>query len=287
VKQLPVLHIEQFQEGDRVFYVNRLSVHLKKHHLIHHPHKHDFYLCVLFTKGKGEHEIDFKTYDVSPGTIFFLKPGQMHNWKLSPDTEGYIFFHSRDFYDMNYQSRQLRDLPFYSSLYNVPVIRSEMKMLKQINEWLELMLVEYSTQRMLKQEKLVSLVDLVYIDLVRLYKPAKRISGKSLGYLEKLGRLEKLIDNNFKEQRSPSFYADKMNITLKHLNRIVNASLNKTVTEMIADRVILEAKRMLIHDDLSVAQISDALGFTDHSYFIRYFKKHTGLTPVAFINESK
>ena len=91
-----------------------------------------------------------------------------------------------------------------------------------------------------------------------------------------------LQDENYKLEKSPSFYADNMNITLKHLNRICREILNQTVTEIITNRVILETKRLLVNPIKSVNQIADELGFEDYSYFTRLFKKKTGITPSEF-----
>ena len=76
----------------------------------------------------------------------------------------------------------------------------------------------------------------------------------------------------------------KLNISEKHLNRIVKNCLNKTSSSLIQERVILEAKRMLMHSELNVTEISVALGFNESSYFIRFFKKKTGVTPMGFLN---
>jgi AraC-like DNA-binding protein len=93
---------------------------------------------------------------------------------------------------------------------------------------------------------------------------------------------EELIEKNYKKEQSPSAYADMMNITTKHLNRICRTSLNKTATEVITERSILEAKRMLAQSSSTVMQISDELGYDDNSYFSRLFKKHVGQTPTEF-----
>jgi AraC-like DNA-binding protein len=68
----------------------------------------------------------------------------------------------------------------------------------------------------------------------------------------------------------------------RNLNRTIKLILNKTVSDLITDKVILEAKRMLIHTRFTVAQISFDLGYDDNSYFIRLFRKKTGQTPLKF-----
>ena len=96
--KIPVLNIKQFQSSKEVHqvYVNSFANHIKiNKQLISTPHSHNFYLCVIFTKGSGVHEIDFKSYAISPGKVFFLKPGQTHFWKFKTPPNGFIFFHSK------------------------------------------------------------------------------------------------------------------------------------------------------------------------------------------------
>ena len=107
---------------DDVFYANYLNPHVKTHHFTELPHKHDFYLVVLITQGTGTHEVDFKSYDVEPGIMFMLKPGQMHFWKFSDDIDGFVFFHDATFFDEGYSAMSIREFDFFSSMQNEPVV---------------------------------------------------------------------------------------------------------------------------------------------------------------------
>jgi AraC-like DNA-binding protein len=98
----------------------------------------------------------------------------------------------------------------------------------------------------------------------------------------KIKTFELVLEHNFKKEKAPSFYASQLAITLKHLNRICNEMLQKTTTEVITDRIILEAKRMLMDKKFTVNEIATELGFDDYSYFTRLFKKHTRMTPTDF-----
>jgi AraC family transcriptional regulator, transcriptional activator of pobA len=82
----------------------------------------------------------------------------------------------------------------------------------------------------------------------------------------------------------PSEYASLLNLTERHLNRICKTCVNKTPTDLILERVILEAKRMLIHSTNTVAETADELGYLDNSYFSRLFRNKTGQTPKEFIS---
>ncbi|SFT45845.1 AraC-type DNA-binding protein [Lishizhenia tianjinensis] len=278
---LPIYTIKEFKTKTSEFYVNDLSEHLHTHHFIHKPHKHDFYICVLFTKGRGRHEIDFKSYEVEPGSVFFLKPGSMHHWTFEEKAEGYIFFHSKSFYDLNYQNRQLHDFPFYFSLYNPPVIYLTPEDVKQTLPLLELLRKE-ENEDSYTAIKRASLIDLIYINFARLYSHQQGKQESKASYLLKLQAFEALVNQNYQLEKSPNFYAEKLNVSIKHLNRIVKDTLNITASQFIADRIILEAKKLLIHADYRVVEVADTLGYDDASYFIRFFKKHTGLTPNKF-----
>jgi AraC-like DNA-binding protein len=126
------------------------------------------------------------------------------------------------------------------------------------------------------------MLNVLYIDLARIYLPDKRTNKHREIQLAHIRRLNALIDNNFKDIKSPANYAKNMFMSEKNLNMICKIILNKTVSIVITDRVILEAKRMLIHTNMNVVQISLDLGYMDNSYFSRVFKKTTGEPPLEF-----
>ena len=284
---IPVYDIETFnphcQEKD--FYANTLSNHVKTHEFTFIPHKHDFYLVVICTKGSGSHWIDFVRYDVKPGSIFMLSPGQGHSWKLSDDIEGYIFFHNKDFYELNFTSNKLLDYPFYCSIYNSPVLLlNEDTWKKEVIIFKEIV-AEYRDKALMRFNRLFALVELLYIDLLRLYITLEHIHTQNQHYLIKLRELEGLIDDNFKIIKSPAQYAEKMFVTVKQLNRICKETLNKSTSDLILARIILEAKRLLAHSSYTIPEIAEKLGYADVSYFSKLFRKRTGKTPLSFSKE--
>lgn len=280
---LPVYNVKHFKEvkPGRDFYANYFVPHISEHHIATTPHKHDFYLVVLFTAGKGTHEIDFEPYPIRPGTVFMMNPGQMHNWEFSDGIDGYVFFHDKQFYDEGFTKESVKDYPFFYSIHEQPYIQLTKKTLPAIEFLFKEIIVEYQNNELLKFEKLHALTTLFYIELSRQYKTIVKPGNEN--YLDKVRKLEEMIDKNFKEKKSPSEYAELMNMSEKHLNRISKSCLNKTTSELIAERVILEAKRILIHSKLTVSEVAFHLGYDDASYFSRFFKKHTSQTPVEFM----
>lgn len=284
MKKIPVYGIREFAETDNedYFYSNDLRSHLNTHKFINSPHKHSTYITILFTKGTGEHLIDFDTFPVRPGSVFLLNPGQVHSWKLSKEAQGFVFIHTKEFYDSIFANRKMENFPFFYLGQNYPVIYLSGSDRKRIEGLFKMINNEFKKASRYKTSKLGSLTDFVYLELAGLYRAKeKKYKEASPNYL-RVKKLQKLIDENFRMKKFPGEYADLMNMSIRHLNRLCRETLNKTTGDLIFDRVILEAKRMLIHKDVTISSVADELGYEDHSYFIRLFKKKTGESPKAF-----
>jgi AraC family transcriptional regulator, transcriptional activator of pobA len=282
---LPVLHIGQFPaDNQESFYANDFANHIEAHHrFISKPHKHDFYLTILFTQGAGIHEIDFRTYEIKRGSIFMLNPGQTHYWEFTPDTNGYVIFHTKAFYDLTFTNRSIDHFPFFYSLQNSPFLALKPEDLLSIESMFPSILQEHREDKVMKHQKIRGLVDLLYIELSRMYLSTKEHAANSPGlHMEKLKQLEQLIDTHYLHHKSASYYAALMHMSTKHLNRITQAVVGKTTTDLITERILLEAQRMLSHSRYKVAEVADYLGYEDHSYFSRLFKKKLQVSPSRF-----
>ncbi|MGJ8759679.1 MAG: helix-turn-helix domain-containing protein [Polaribacter sp.] len=284
--KIPVLKIDQFQESESLndLYINSFSNHLELNKkLIDKPHSHNFYLCVLFTEGFGTHEIDFNSYQVNPGKVFFLKPGQTHSWQFDTKPEGFIFFHSQEFYEIKFLDHTLHSFPFYYSNQNPPFLELSKIKMTVLKPKFEEVYAEYQQQNLLRELKIINLINSIYIDLTRAYTADVNLEKLvSSSYSIILENLENLIHQHFYKEKLPKFYSDQLNITTKHLNRVVKQALNKTTNQLISERIILESKRLIIHSENNLAAISDTLQFSDYAYFSRFFKSKTGCTPIDF-----
>ncbi|AEI50821.1 AraC family transcriptional regulator [Runella slithyformis] len=282
--QLPIYGIIEFPEAGppHSFYANDLKLHLESHQFVNTPHKHSTFIAVLFTSGTGTHWIDFNTYEVKSGSIFMLTPGQVHNWTLSEDVQGFVFFHTQAFYNDVYLTKKLEDFPFYYLQTNYPVIYLPSDELSVIADLFKTICEEQRKNAPFKQHVLVSLVDLVYLRLARLYKEERLSVDRQHSHYNRLKQLKKLIDEHFKHKKLPKEYADLLHMTTRHLNRICQETIHQSTSNLILQRVMIEAQRMLIYNNVTVSAVADELGYTDYSYFIRIFKKNVGESPKKF-----
>ena len=266
-------------------YVNTFQNHLKEHRFIESLHRHDFYVLVLFTNGTGLHKIDFDTFDITKGSLFLMQPGQIHLWELSSDIDGYIVFFSKEIYNLHFRDKKIEEYLFFQSSKNKPELVLNIDEMKQIQPYFELMVNENQEDQLQKKDKMLNLLDCILIEILRIYNIESNHLTST--YNHKLKEFELLLEQFYKTEKSPSFYADKMAITLKHLNRISKNILNITITELITRRVILESKRIMVDKNKTIAQISDELGYSNYSYFSKLFKKNVGITPTEFVNQLK
>lgn len=286
-KDLPVLSIGQFEDYnqcrhfDNNFYIRRFNEHLKSNCFLDKPHGHDFFIVLIITRGSGIHNIDFHSYNIEPGTVFFLSPGQVHNWQLSEDVDGYITFFTKEYFLLDFTFNKLNRFPFFYTHLNSPYLKLDEEAVIETIAAFSAIEKEYQGRKHLYNDLIRMNLYMLLVLFERVYKQ-KSLAEHSPFHLLQLNKIENLIDEHYKEHIGVTEYADMMHITVKQLSTLCKKLLNKTPSDLIQARVILEAKRLLIHSDQSVSAISELLNFNDYSYFIRLFKKVTNMAPEQF-----
>jgi AraC family transcriptional regulator, transcriptional activator of pobA len=282
--KLPIFYIDDFEKPDgkgTPFYINSLSGHIKKNTFLSWPYRHDFYIIIYFTVGFGHIIIDFIEYPIEPGSIFFMSPGQVHSYELIPGSDGTILFFSGELLDGYYSQKRLSVFSFLKENALHLQIEKYSEVEQSIKFILSGMIKEKQNSRIESTELIKDYLDILIIKLLRLL-PEENQSTTAKGINWQLREFEKLIDKHFLEHHPPAFYADKIHITTKYLNQLCKKYLVKTTTQIIHERLALEAKRLLTHEHLNSNQVANRLNFEDHSYFTRFFKKVTGSTPGQF-----
>lgn len=285
---LPVFNISNFQDYNNCmefgsnFYIRSFNDHINVNQFIEKPHGHDFYLLLLITKGSGTHSIDYKEYNVEPGVMFIVSPGQVHHWSLEKDTDGYVLFFKKEYFLIDFKLNKLIQFPFFKSSSSVPYIKLSTTEQTLLTDLYQKINAEYKSHLLNYHEMIRLYLNVLFIELSRIYRREHKYTIAYSYDLMQLNRFESLINNNFKEHKALSFYAESMNISLKQLNSICKKTINKTPSVILLERIILEAKRLIIHSDMSISAIANELNYNDNSYFIRFFKKVCHKTPEQF-----
>ncbi len=262
--------------------VTRLRDFVDTHRDISFPHRHDFYQIVLFTRGGGRHSIDFQQYEVLPHQVYYMAPGQIHTWGFDANTEGYLVnFNESFFTSICHNPHFVREFPLFSNIGGVSVNTLDLTCCAEVEQTFAQMLEEFEKGDDYAMDILRGMLTIV---LVRLSRAAPNTfkEGASKHHLVLMRQFEKLIEAHFREKHLPKAYAELLFVTPNHLNALTNEVAGKSAGELIRERILLEAKRLLANSDLMIGQIAETLHFEDNAYFTRFFKKYLGTTPEGF-----
>ncbi|MGE6355133.1 helix-turn-helix domain-containing protein [Flavobacterium sp. NPDC079362] len=274
---IPILSVGNIL-GEETLGITLFRHSVKGRNEFEQPHKHDFYLVFFVEKGSGVHNVDFTQYKVDDYQVYFIRPGQVHNWSLDVDTSGFQLMVSADVITI---FSNLGAFPFFEQ--SVPsCISLTQKEFEEFKDHLHEIEVVLSNNDLLNREIVLLRLHLLLKLLQKEYlvqypehdsstKPEKIIKG-----------FHALIDDHYNVESSVNFYADKLNITPNYLNILSQKYLKIPASDVIKQRTILEAKRLLTSTHLSIKEIGYQLGFNDNTYFTKVFKKYTGKTPGDF-----
>jgi len=264
--------------------VYRLSDFMTAHADVRFPHRHSFYQVLFITSGGGEHIIDFESYPVKEGMLFLLSPPQVHEWRFNEHTDGILVnFNEHFFSSFLANAGYLKEFRFFSgnSAHSGIDLSGNRNTLLSMNTLFDRIVTEYAACDDCRTDLVRALLLQAFIETNYLQNLAvSSHAGKNNFLIFK--NFEKLIAAHFKSRRLPKEYARLLFITPNHLNALCKQIAGKPAGELIRDRIILEAKRLLVNSELNIGEIALALNFEDNSYFTRFFRKAENLTPEEF-----
>lgn len=275
---LPILHLSEVlpETKEKFFYAGRLEELPPSFEEYDSSHRHSYYAIFFFEEGDGVHSIDFREYRIEAGSVFFLKPGQVHSWKFQAKPKGFALKVSPEFYtETGEKSGELGEFPFFSFASGTQklVLRKEERIFGDFQR----LVSEF--QESAEPRMLHAILRMILFQLQKEYESSEEVrSEENLP----VSKFQILLESNFLTQRSVSFYARRLGLVASSLNRICQNSMGKSAKSMIHDRVLLESKRYLLHSEWNIGQICRELGFADNAYFSRYFKARTGISPEQF-----
>ncbi|HWV75121.1 MAG TPA: helix-turn-helix domain-containing protein [Pseudosphingobacterium sp.] len=255
------------------------------------PYNRRDYFKICLVLGKGVYRVGKEAIAVNEPSIIFSNPDVAASWEsLSPDQGGYYCLFNEAFI----QNSIKEEVKYGSALFNkgvAPLLTLDFSDTKRFMQYFTDMERWINTSYSFRFDMIRHVINLLIYEAVTLQQPPLPIDSTNKGTVDRLVKaFLHLLDQQFPVDSpenplrlsTPSDYSERLNIHVNHLNAVVKRATGKTSRQMIADRIMKEAKKMLLHTDWDASQIAYSLGFEYPSHFNKYFKKHADMPPLTF-----
>jgi AraC-like DNA-binding protein len=238
------------------------------------------YIKVLFVEAGAAIMVDFKEYKLEKDALFFIKDGQWYKCA----GKGSLIYYNRDFYCIQLHDKEVAcDGLLYNNVYDIPVVHLDADTSRQTRLILQEIKNEAVSEESNTEEMIRIFLKQLIIRSTRMWKKAHDLADNNATQeVEFIRRFSQLVESHYIQHHNVAEYATMLNITPKALSKKISKYSSKGPNDIIKDRIILEAKRLLIHTDLSVKEIGYKLGYEDPAYFVRLFTNQTESSPLLF-----
>lgn len=239
------------------------------------PHKHNNYFEILYlSQGSGCHYIDSRKFEVAPPVMYFIRKDKVHYWELESEPEGFVIIIKKAFIEESLDS-ELKSLFTQISRESCIFIKDS----ATTN-----MLFELLTATNKKEGKYAFHITegLLKALLAHVLEDAESLTGKAAVSSNLYQSFLSLLDAEQTVKNKVHYYAEKLSTSPQNLNAACRKAVNQSSEDVLSEFIISEAKRLLLYTDNTIAEISFLLDFNDPSHFVKYFKRKTGQTPLAF-----
>lgn len=248
------------------------------------PHRVDFYHLLIITEGSGQHHIDFKSYPFLEGDILFIAPNQVHAFEINRHVEGTILLFTESFILKNINQTQFAAL---NTLFNYhttsPLMKKAYNEKSDIRADVTALHAEYCQPHNAISEEILRLqLNLLLLKLARnkniLTQPIEHAEWKEI-----FAQFRKVLERGYTTTRNASDFAKQIGVSYKHLNTICKSVVGSTAKEFIDAYVVLEIKRHIAMYSPATKELAVQTGFDEPTNLVKFFKRHTGLTPRMFM----
>ena len=242
-------------------------------------HRDDNYIFLLIERGSGSMDVDFNRVVLVERELYFVAPGQVHHNIDGGQSVSWLVLVAPSLIPKDYLEIFENNL-----LLQKPCTLTEPQFV-QCREVLRMLEKQYKSDSdtVLYKRLTYAVLDVFLCIAARSYLSANTSLTNDISRPAQISHeFRKLLLQNIQLQKGPSYYACQLNISESYLNEAIKKTTGFTVTYLIQQQIMLEAKRLLCFSKLNVKEIAHALGYDDHTYFSKLFKQSTQLTPLEF-----
>ena len=253
------------------FFIHDLSKQAYKLKLPLPPHRKTVNDIILLTDGEMTRSSGLDTFIVRKNSLFALPAGLITTTsEISIDIKGF-YIHFSDSYLQSNNSK-------FAEYIQTPILKADKNEVDRLTYLLKQIVRIYNDN--FNFDLIKSYLNTFLTEINHLSEHTKKSKNSNAESI--VISFKKLLSNYCTKEHSVGFYANKLNITSNHLNKVTKSVLNKSSSSIINEMLILEAKVLIHQDNQNIGELAYSLGFEDPSYFGRFFKKHTGHTPTEF-----
>lgn len=250
-----------------------------------HIQRLNYYSLIWIQKGNGKVKVDFSEYDFTENQLLAFAPYQPFMLSASDELVGEVIHFHPDFFCIHKHHQEVAcSGVLFNNIYEPPYVTIDTMTKSTFDMVLEQIKIEMQNPAVAQYELLISYLKIVLITASRLKKEQQSQTSETGENTAPfiLQNLKNYIELHFKTKHSASDYADLLHITPKALAKITKTHFNKTLTNLIAERIIIEAKRELYLTNKAVKEIAYELGYDDEHYFSRFFKNNADVSPQIY-----
>ncbi|PKR49622.1 helix-turn-helix domain-containing protein [Thalassospira marina] len=298
------MHGNAVQEPE-FFHLESIPSRSRLHGMHIQPHRHANLFQLLFiTQGQAHIEFDDRQFTIGPQTLLTVPPGTVHGFKFSDDIDGWVISltddHVREILALVPRLNSCLDMPLCVPVQNhiarqnapspapsagqLPAPAQTTTTTTTTTDFLIRQLVaEYHGHSIGRLFALRNIIGLLLLEAGRhgeLHRDGRLSRQEQKN--AKFRKFQNLIETSYRQHIALAWYAREIGVTTTQLNRICKDIVEQTAIEVLHNRLLLEAKRILIYTDTHIQQIADELGYQDAGYFSRFFAKKAGMSPARY-----
>ncbi|WP_286752208.1 MULTISPECIES: helix-turn-helix domain-containing protein [Sphingobacterium] len=240
------------------------------------------HIKVLFIPQKAIIQVDFQEMKMTTDSLLFINPHVI--LKPCETVGGQLMHFNRDFYCVEIHDHEVAcDGILYNNVFEIPFISLNEQQSAEIQKIISDIQAELKNEDSGTEEMLRTLLKLIILKSTRIWKQQHQLADNvQQADVQFIRKFSKLVEQHFKTLHTVADYADLLCVTPKNLSKKISLVSKETPNDIIKNRIILESKRLLAHTKMNVKEIAYTLNYDDDAYFVRFFTKHTGISPTSF-----
>jgi len=249
-----------------------------------HLQRNNYYSLIWVTEGAGKLKTDFSEYSFEENSLFAFTPYQPFMFSSNLAKGIAIYFHADFFCIHKHQTEVTCNGVLFNNIYQRPFVFVDKELRGTLHKMVDQIRLEMQNPGLAQYELLISYMKIFLIAASRskLQQQPQETALKEEKEPLILQNLKEAIEKDFKSKHTPGDYAVLLNISPNALARITKSYFNKTLTDLITERIIIEAKRELYLTNKTVKEVAWELGYEDEYYFSRFFKKNVNISPQIY-----